>query len=191
MLIALDLLLLCAVLFYSGALASIGAIVAPLVFRSGWDGAGGVMTKIFLRFDRVAMVLVFVALGTELLRVVLFPVRKPSDERQDQSTPQAENSRPIGVLRFALVCAFAFTVGAQSGYLSPQIARMYEQGISPRHPQFGQQFSSVHRTSSAVGKASVVLAIAIATVVLKSLRGPRVDREKNQQTAIDAPKTTA
>ena len=179
MLLALDLIVVIAALFYTGGLGSLGAIVAPAVFRSGWDGAGSVMTKIFLRFDRVAMVLVFAILACELLRIVL-----TAESLRGRWTLKAW-ARPL------VSALFALSVGVQSGYLSPQIAQMYEQGISPRHPQFGQHFTSVHKTSSAVGKASVLVAIVLAGLVLSGRANSELTAKKKPQTDIDGSATTA
>ncbi len=179
MLFALDLIAVVAALLYAGGLGALGAIVAPAVFRSGSEGAGSVMTKIFLRFDRVAMVLVFAVLTCELLRIVL-----TAESLRGRWTLRAW-ARPL------VIALFALSVGVQSGYLSPQIAQMYEQGISPRHPQFGQRFTSVHKTSSAVGKASVVGALMLAGLVLSERAKSELTAKKKPQTDIDGSATTA
>lgn len=171
MLLTLDLLVIAAVLLYSGGLLVIGAIVAPTVFRSGLSAAGDLMTTIFSRFDRVAIALVVVALVAEAVATV---------------TRGAPMDR-LRVARGALVILFAAAVGVQSGYLSPSIARLHAEGVRRYEGPRGMEFDRIHNWSSRVGKFAVSLALAASVaVLLDRQRQPSQGRDRS----VDAAKTS-
>jgi hypothetical protein len=170
MLLVLDVVLVLSMLLYSGGLLALGAIVAPVVFRSGLSGAADVMTSIFTRFDRLAVALCVVALLAEAISLAI------------GGTPLAR----ARIVRGVLVVLFALGVGAQSGVLSPTIARMHAEGVQRHVGPRGQAFDRVHNWSSRVGKITVSLAIAAATMVLAE-RGARLSRDRDR--SIDAVKT--
>ena len=168
MLLALDVILIAAVLLYGGGLR---AIVAPTIFRSGISAAADLMTTIFTRFDRVAVALVIVALIAEGVSVALRGA--PMDR--------------LRIARGALVVLFALSVGVQSGYLSPTIARMHAEGVRRYEGERGQAFDRVHNWSSRVGKVAVTLAIA-ATVAVLLDRSKQALRTRDR--SVDAAKTS-
>jgi hypothetical protein len=179
MAIALDVLLIVVVIAYSSALATLGAVVAPAVFRSGWLGAGGLMTQIFGRFNKVAVVLLLVAGAVELARLV-------TKLRQGRgSVDRAQWASLIGVALFVAVGA------VQSFVLTPKIAALYLRGITARHALYGSEFAQAHQSSSLVGRLSVLLSLVVVAAVLAKRRDGRVRPEKNQQTNIDATIRTA
>jgi hypothetical protein len=154
MLFGLDVVLIVSVLFYSGGLLALGAVVAPLVFRSGISGAADLMTSIFTRFDKVAIALVLVALATEAVSVVV------------RGGPMTR----LRVARGALVVLFSLGVAVQSGVLSPTIARLHAEGVQRYVGPRGMEFDRIHNWSSRVGKLTVSLAIAAVVAVLLERR---------------------
>jgi hypothetical protein len=171
MLLALDVIVIAAVLMYSGGLLAIGAIVAPTVFRSGISAAADLMTTIFTRFDRVAVALVVLALIAEAVSVAMRGA--PLDR--------------LRIARGALVILFSLSVGVQSGYLSPTIARLHTEGVRRYEGPRGIEFDRVHNWSSRVGKVAVSLAIAAVVAVL-------LDRARQESRSgdrsVDAAKTS-
>ena len=171
MFLTLDILVIAAVLLYSGGLLVIGAIVAPTVFRSGISAAADLMTTIFTRFDRVAVALVVVALIAEAMAVAMRGA--PLDR--------------LRIARGALVILFAAAVGVQSGYLSPSIARMHHEGVRRYEGPRGVEFDRIHNWSSRVGKLAVSLALAATVaVLLDRQRQPSQGRDRS----VDAAKTS-
>ena len=168
--IALDVLIVAALLMYSGGLLVMGAIVAPTVFRSGIASAADLMTTIFARFDRVAFALVLLALLGEAISTIL------------RGSPMDR----LRIARGALVVLFAVAVGVQSGHLSPSIARMHAEGVRRYEGPRGMEFDRVHNWSSRVGKVAVTLAIA-ATVAVLLDRSRQASQSRDR--SVDAAKT--
>jgi len=93
----------------------------------------------------------------------------------------------LRIARGALVILFAAAVGVQSGYLSPSIARMHQEGVRRYEGPRGMEFDRVHNWSSRVGKLAVLLALAAtAAVLLDRQRQPSQGRDRS----VDAAKTS-
>jgi hypothetical protein len=121
------------------------------------------MTTIFTRFDRVAIALALLALVAEAVAIAMRP--GPLDR--------------LRIARGALVVLFAVTVGVQSGYLSPRITRMHQEGVRRYEGPRGMQFDRIHTWSSRFGKLAVTLALAATVAVLRDRNrqlSPECDR---------------
>ncbi|MDP3279263.1 MAG: DUF4149 domain-containing protein [Deltaproteobacteria bacterium] len=157
LLLALDLIVVASTLLYAGAIGALGAIVAPVVFRSGISSAADLMTTIFGRFDRVAGALALVALLAEFAALM----------RRRSETTGSKQSR-LNHVRSALVAVFSLTVAIQAAVLSPGIAALHREGVQRGVGPRGATFDRMHRASSSVGKLAVLSALAIAALALKN-----------------------
>jgi hypothetical protein len=93
----------------------------------------------------------------------------------------------LRIARGALVILFSLSVGVQSGYLSPTIARLHTEGVRRYEGPRGIEFDRVHNWSSRVGKVAVSLAIAAVVAVLLD----RVRQEsRSGDRSVDAAKTS-
>lgn len=153
--LTLDVLALAAVLTCAAGLVVLGAVVAPVVFRSGISAAPELMTRIFTRFDRVALACAALAVLVEALRWL----RDPAEARATW-------------LRTALTMLFVGTVCVHSLWLSPTIASLHAQGVVRGQGAEGARFDRLHRTSSRNGQVMTLVALSLCAVVLRG-RTPR------------------
>ncbi len=135
--------------------ATLGAIVAPIVFRTvpaPW--AADAMTLVFARFDKVALVAGTIAIVAELLRL-------------------RETGRIAVARRVCLGIAFT---GLLAGALvfTPTIARLHREGAIRHIGPAGEELEQNHRRAEAVAKAEVYLGFAyiLLQLVLRSGASP-------------------
>jgi hypothetical protein len=162
--LALDALVVLAALVWAGGLLVLGAIVAPTVFGSGDPHAADVMTAIFSRFDRVAVVCAALVLVGEAASLAV-------------GRPMHTSAR---VTRIALALALAVLAGVQAGYLTPTIAALHEQGVVRGVGALGARFDRIHHASETVGKLTVLAAMAFAVSVFDSRRRTARDADERE-----------
>jgi hypothetical protein len=148
----LDAVVVIASLVWAGGLLALGAIAAPIVFRSGNPEAATLMMSIFVRFDRVAVAAAAALLAAEAISLL---TRRPM-RRADRVT------------RVGLALVLAACAGLQAWYLSPAITGMYQQGVRRNVGAAGARFERVHRASERTSKATAFAALALAVFVLRS-----------------------
>lgn len=159
-LLALQTVALFATGLWFGGLLTLGAVVAPLVFRNvPMPFSADAMSLVFRRFDQVALACAVVLLGVEAWGASL--VRR---------TRLADAVRGGAVL-LAMLAALV-----QGLVLSPHIQRLHEEGAVRGLGPGGQELEAVHRQAEATGKAQVALvAVAMAFYVLVPRRQENVD----------------
>lgn len=131
--------------------ATLGAVVAPIVFRTvpaPW--AADAMTLVFARFDKVALVAGTIAILSELLRL-------------------RETGKLVVARRACLGLAFC---GLLAGALvfTPTIARLHREGAIRHVGPEGEELERNHRRAEAVSKGEVYLGLAYILLQLSTRR---------------------
>ncbi len=136
-----------------GGMLTLGAFVAPMVFRSfPVDQAGAVMTVIFRRFDAVLLVcLAGVALG-EVVRFLT---------KADKGSKLLARLRRVSVLGLMAVTLYG------SLMVHPQIEAFQKAGVRRGVGVEGQAFECLHKTSESLYKTDFVL--STVTLILLAL----------------------
>ncbi len=150
-------LALVAVAVWLGGLVALGVIVAPTVFTLvSMPASADAMTMVFRRFDVLAMSSAAIVLTTEALRAV---ARVPF-ARIDHARAAAS----------VLAAAAAVAEGAS---VSPRIAALHAAGALRGRGADGMELDRLHHLAEVLGKAEVVLLVAVVTLHVLSWPGPR------------------
>jgi hypothetical protein len=144
-LVALSLL---AVAVWLGGYATLGAVVAPLVFGMvPAPTSGDAMTAVFARFDHVALACATVALVVEAARAAL-------------------RVRPVGrmdLLRAGLLVLAAGLAAYVAGVVSPHIVALHRAGAVRGYGPEGLELDAVHHVAERLAKLELgALAVALA-----------------------------
>jgi hypothetical protein len=146
---------------WAGGLIALGACAAPLVFeRTPYPHSGDAMIAVFARFDRLAIGLAVLVLGCEAARTLL--------TWQNGQFLAARVRRYLAILA-ALGAVFSAT------RLTPAIQSLYSRGARRGLGEAGRQFEALHAQSEMIGKATVVIAIALIFLHIFTLRGHQDD----------------
>lgn len=141
---ALDALNLLAVALWLGGLVALGAIVAPTVFHNvPMPTAADAMTRVFRRFDRIAMACAAVAVITEALRL------------------RARPSSRAGWLAAGLVVVAAALAVVEGVHFSPAIESLHRSGAVRGRGASGQELDELHRWAERLAKIEVALLFAV------------------------------
>ena len=152
---ALEALALLALAVWLGGLATLGAVVAPLVFGIvAAPASADAMTAVFRRFDTVAIVCAVIALLVEGAHAAL---RRPLLRRD--------------LARGALVVAAAALAIVEATVISPHIASLHRGGAVRGVGAAGLELDAVHHTAESLAKAE--LALLVAVLVLHAFRPSR------------------
>jgi Domain of unknown function (DUF4149) len=133
----------------TAALATLGALVAPQVFRHVPAPHNALaMTRIFRNYDSFALVCALIALLAELLLAWL----RPSFLKRD-------------ALRVLCLCVYVVGVAAQATFVTPSIANLSAQwradGATNPGTTATLKLGAVHRQASALGQAQALLALGV------------------------------
>jgi hypothetical protein len=148
----LDVVSTLAVALWLGGYATVGAVVAPLVFGMvPAPTSGDAMTAVFQRFDRVAIACAAIALLCEVGHAAL---------------------RSRAVTRFDMARAALLTVAAGlavyvATVVSPHIVELHQGGAIRGVGPAGLELDAVHHTAELLAKLELAL-LAAALVLLAS-----------------------
>jgi hypothetical protein len=144
---------LLALAVWLGGFATLGAVVAPLVFGivSAPESADA-MTAVFRRFDSIAIGCAIVVLVVEGAHAVL---RRPVLRRD--------------VARGALGVAAAALAIAQATVVSPHIERLHREGAVRGLGAAGLELDQVHHLAESLAKTELTLLLVV--LVLHAFRG--------------------
>ena len=146
---------LLALALWAGGLLTLGAIVAPLVFRVvPAPTSADAMTVVFARFDRVAITSAAIALVAE----AAFALRGGKVTRVDLARG----------LCLVVAAALAIAIG---GWISPGIAELHRAGAVRHVGDAGLALERLHHLAETLAKAEISLALtAFALAVTKASR---------------------
>lgn len=136
---------LLAVALWASGLITLGAVVAPIVFRVvAAPGSADAMTLVFGRFDAIAITCAAVALVAE----AAFAVRGGRVTRADV----------VRGATLVIAAGLTVTVGA---WLSPGIADLHRSGAVRGLGEGGLALERLHRLAETLGKAQLLLLLAV------------------------------
>lgn len=145
-----------ALALWAGGFATLGAVVAPLVFRNvPAPTSADTMTLVFARFDRVAIACGVVALLAE----AAFAARGGAIARADVA-------RTV-----ALTVAVGLAI-AGAAWLTPGIARLHRSGAVRYFGEAGMELERLHKLAEGLAKAELLLLLVV--VVLSVAKVARV-----------------
>ena len=151
---ALEALSLLAIAVWLGGFATIGAIVAPLVFGIvSAPASADAMTAVFRRFDSVAIVCAVIVLVVEGIHAL---VRRPLFRRD--------------LVRGGLGVAAAALAIIEALVVSPHIERLHAGGAIRGLGSAGLELERVHHAAESLAK--IELALLVAVLVLHAFRRP-------------------
>ncbi len=152
--------------FWFGGLFTLGAIVAPIVFRRvPAPYSADSMTEVFRRFDRVALLFAGLLLLVEGAR---FMARPTGD-----AAPRDLLEKPDLVRIAALVLASA-SRAAMGFHFSPKIEALHRAGAIRGSGELGLALEEAHRTAERLAKVeSFFLLIAAVAMILSLHPRPR------------------
>jgi hypothetical protein len=157
---ALEAVSLLALAVWLGGFATVGAVVAPLVFGIvAAPASADAMTAVFRRFDSVAIVCAVIVLLIEGAHAAL---RRPLLRRD--------------LVRAALVVVAAALAIVEAAVISPHIERLHRDGAVRGLGPAGLELDAVHHTAESLAKAE--LAILVVVLVLHAFRSPSRRTEK-------------
>jgi Domain of unknown function (DUF4149) len=146
---------------WASGLATLGAVVVPIVFRTVPAPANAdAMTLVFRRFDAVAIAcaaVVVVALVTEAA------VGWRSTERT-----------LAGVLRAACVVGAAALAIAIAVWISPGIAELHRAGAVRHVGASGAALEAMHRTAESLAKGELLLLFVAFVLTVARLTRPHI-----------------
>jgi putative copper export protein len=149
---ALEAVALLALAVWLGGFATVGAVVAPLVFGIvPAPASADAMTAVFRRFDSVAIACAVIVLVVEGAHSVL---RRPVLRRD--------------LLRGALVVAAAALAIAEATVVSPHIERLHREGAIRGLGAAGLELDAVHHVAESLAKTE--LAFLVVVLVLHAFR---------------------
>jgi hypothetical protein len=141
----LEALSLLALAVWLGGFATLGAVVAPLVFGIvPAPASADAMTAVFRRFDAVAIVCAVVALLVEVGHALLRPQLLKRD-----------------VVRAGLVVVAGGLAVVEATVISPHIARLHVAGAIRGLGAAGLELDSVHHTAELLAKGELALLLAV------------------------------
>ncbi len=136
---------LTALTVWIGGLLTLGAIVAPIVFRAvPFDLAADTMAVVFARYDKVAMGAAAAVILSEALRAV----------------GHVDRSRS-GVARLVCSLLIGGMAVVEGFWVTPTIAALHAQGVVRGVGEAGAALASAHTMAEQLGKAQALLAIAL------------------------------
>lgn len=142
-----------------GGMIALGVCAAPFVFRMTPDPfSGDAMGAAFARFDQIALGAAVVLLGAEVARTWA-------------SGPGGRGILP----RVRRMTAFAMAAcAAYIGLsLTPRISELHRSGVRRGFGPEGEVLEQVHKRAEAIGKAEVVLGVALVALHVFTLRARR------------------
>ena len=147
-----ELVELVAIALWLGGIVALGAVVAPVVFRTvAAPSSADAMTLVFRRFDKVAMGCAAAVLVAEAARVAVAP-------------PVAGAARRWAGVRMALA-GIAMTLAVWQGVsLSPRIEALHRGGAIRGLGESGLDLEAVHRLAETVGKGQVLALLLLLGV---------------------------
>lgn len=141
-----------AVALWCGGKATLGAVVAPVVFRTvAAPASADAMTRVFRRFDTVALACALVAICCEAWLVLR--ARAPAPGR-------LVRARPIA-LGIATVAA---AVGAS--WLSPAIERLHLGGAVRGFGPDGLELERLHAWAERLAKGELLLLVGLLSLIV-------------------------
>ena len=148
---------LLAVALWACGLVTLGAVVAPIVFRVvPSPGSADAMTLVFRRFDTIAITCAAVALVAE----AAFAMRGGRVLRLDV----------VRGICLALAAALAIAVGA---WVSPGIAALHAQGAIRHVGELGAAMERLHTLAEGLAKGELLLLLIVfGLTVVKATRPP-------------------
>jgi hypothetical protein len=153
---ALDAIGLLALAVWLGGYATIGAVVAPLVFgRVPAPYSADAMTAVFRRFDAIAIVCAALALLVEAGHAAL----------------RARLIAKLDIARASLVGAAAVLAIYGGVVVSPHIERLHVEGAVRGSGPLGLELDSVHHTAERIAKLE--LALLLGALALYAFRPAR------------------
>jgi len=148
---------LLALAVWLGGFATIGAVVAPLVFGIvAAPASADAMTAVFRRFDSVTIVCAVIVLVIEGAQTSL----RRAHLRRD-------------LVRAGLGVAAAALAIVEAAVVSPHIARLHREGAIRGLGALGLELESAHRTAESLAKAE--LSLLVVVLALHAFRPPRVE----------------
>jgi putative copper export protein len=152
---SLEALALLAIAVWLGGFATLGAIVAPLVFGIvPAPASADAMTAVFRRFDSVSIACAVIVLLVEGAHAAL---RRPLLRRD--------------VARVALAVGASTLAVVEAAVLSPHIERLHREGAIRGLGALGLELDTVHHTAESVAKGELTLLLAV--LVLHAFRAPQ------------------
>jgi hypothetical protein len=149
---ALEAVSLLALAVWLGGYATVGAVVAPLVFGIvPAPASADAMTAVFRRFDTVAIVCAVLVLLVEGAHAVL---RRPILRRD--------------LTRGALVVAATALAIVEAAVISPHIERLHREGAVRGLGAAGLELDAVHHTAESLAKTE--LWVLVVVLVLHAFR---------------------
>jgi hypothetical protein len=144
----LDAVAILSIAVWLGGYATLGAVVAPLVFGMvPAPTSGDAMTAVFARFDRVALACAALALLCEAGHAIL-------------------RARPITRLDMARAALVALAAGLAvyvAGVITPHIVALHQSGAVRGSGPAGLELDAVHHTAETLAKLELdMLAVALA-----------------------------
>ena len=140
-----------AIALWMGGLATLGAIVAPTVFRVVAAPANAdAMTTVFRRFDTLALACAVVALACE----VGLRARQTSKPRED-------------LARLLSVAGAAGVAVLEALWLSPGIDALHKAGAVRRIGAAGEALERLHRVAESFAKLELLLLALVLVLVVR------------------------
>jgi hypothetical protein len=152
---ALEAVALLAIAVWLGGFATLGAVVAPLVFGIvAAPASADAMTAVFRRFDSIAIGCAVVVLVVEGAHATL---RRPIFRRD--------------LVRGALTVGAAALAIVEAMVVSPHIERLHREGAIRGLGAAGLELDSVHHLAESLAKTELTLLVVV--LVLHAFRPPR------------------
>ena len=147
-------LALAAIGIWAGGMIALGAIAAPVVFGTvPAPTSADAMTIVFRRFDKLAVACVVIALLVEVSLAAL----------RDRKITRLDLAR--GAL--AVIAAGCAIVGG--AFVSPRIEALHRAGAIRGLGELGSELNAVHQLAERLGKAELVIALAIIALHVAAL----------------------
>lgn len=147
---------LLALAVWAGGMLALGAIVAPIVFRTVHAPASAdAMTLVFRRFDGVAITCAAIALVAE----AAFALRGGKVTRLDL----------VRGLALVVAAGLAITIGA---WLSPGIADLHHGGAIRGSGEAGMALERLHRLAETLAKSEMALVLVAFVLSVAKVARP-------------------
>lgn len=164
-----------AVALWAGGKATLGAVVAPVVFRVvAAPASADAMTRVFRRFDRVALACALVAVLSE--GVLLFSSRV--------------NRR--GRARAGLLAAATGLASVGAAFLSPGIEALHRAGAIRGLGADGLALERLHAWAERLAKAELLLLVGVLSLIVLqgtpvAVSGSRLAKEADRRDPVRDP----
>jgi len=140
-----------------GGMLALGAIAAPVVFGMvPAPTSADAMTVVFRTFDKLAVGCVVVALAVEAALAAM----------KDRKVTRVDVARGV-LTMLAAACAIV-----TASFVSPRIEALHRSGAIRGFGPPGEELNAIHTMAERLGKAGLVLAIAIIALHVASLGRP-------------------